>query len=220
MAVIVPAFNEAEVIGSVVKDVVGAFPLCIVIDDGSSDGTHREARLAGAQVVRHDINLGQGAALQTGLSAALMFHRVRWIVTFDADGQHRVQDALKLLDRARQADVDLVLGTRFAPGGGSEAGWAKTVLLKTAVRFTRVSSGLQVTDTHNGLRVIDRELAQQIRMREPRMAHASEFLHLVAESGASWVEVPVHIEYTDYSRRKGQPMMNAITVLFDSVFRK
>lgn len=222
VAVIVPAYNEAEVIADVVAEIVARFPLCIVVDDGSTDDTVAEARRGGAQVVKHDLNLGQGAALQTGLSAALMFHSVRWIVTFDADGQHRVEDAERLVAIAKQnADtVDVVLGSRFLVGGSSEAGWFRRVMLRWGTVYTRAATGLAVTDTHNGLRVVGRPLAVQLRLKEPRMAHATELLHQISQLQARYQEEPVSIRYTDYSRSKGQPLINSVTILFDSVFRR
>lgn len=222
VAVVVPAFNEAAVIADVIAEVVTRFALCIVVDDGSTDDTGVLARNAGAQVVRHDVNLGQGAALQTGLSAALMFHAVKWIVTFDADGQHLVGDAERLVAvaDAQASRVDVVLGSRFLADGGLEASRSRSLMLRLGAVYTRMSTGLAVTDTHNGLRVIGRSFAQRLRLREPRMAHASELLHQIAALDARYIEEPVTIRYTVYSRSKGQPLINSVTILFDSVFRR
>jgi orotate phosphoribosyltransferase-like protein len=139
-------------------------------------------------------------------------------VTFDADGQHQPDDAAAMVARAREGDVDVVLGTRFA-GQPVEAGWAKRMLLKAAVVYTRAETKLPLTDTHNGLRVMSRDFASGLRIRERGMGHATEILEHVAESGARWVEVPVHIRYTEYSKAKGQPMINSVNILFDTLFR-
>lgn len=219
VALVIPALNEALVIEDVISGLLPTFPLVIVVDDGSSDGTGSIARRAGARVVRHPINLGQGAALATGIKAALQLGRVNWIATFDADGQHRVEDLQAMVDRARLGDVDVVLASRFADGGSSEAGWAKRALLQLAVRYTRMRTGLALTDTHNGLRVMSRRFAASLRIRERGMGHASEILEQLAQSGATWVEVPTHVRYTEYSKAKGQPMTNAVNILFDSMFR-
>ena len=217
-AVVIPALNEATVIGEVVAGLRARFPLVIVVDDGSTDGTARAARTAGARVVRHGINLGQGAALRTGILGALRVPQVEWIVTFDADGQHLPDDAAAMVERAHQGDVDIVLGTRFA-GQEVEAGWAKRMLLRAAVLYTRAETKLPLTDTHNGLRVMSRGFASGLQLRERGMGHATEILEHVADSEARWVEVPVHIRYTDYSKAKGQPMINSVNILFDSLFR-
>ncbi len=217
-AVVIPALNEATVIGDVVRGLRERFPLVIVVDDGSTDGTGSVARAAGARVVRHGINLGQGAGLRTGILAALRVPRVEWIVTFDADGQHLAEDAATMVERAHQGDADVVLGTRFA-GQDIEAGWAKRMLLRAAVLYTRAETKLPLTDTHNGLRVMSRSFAAGLQLRERGMGHATEILEHVADSHARWVEVPVHIRYTDYSKAKGQPMINSVNILFDSLFR-
>jgi glycosyltransferase involved in cell wall biosynthesis len=218
VAVVIPAFNEATVIGDVVAGLLELLPLVLIVDDGSGDGTGQAARAAGGHVVRHGVNLGQGAALRTGIAAALRIPSVEWIVTFDADGQHRPEDAVALVARARQGDVDIVLGTRFGDEN-VEAGPAKRLLLKAALVYTRATIRLPLTDTHNGLRALSREFAQGLQIRERGMGHATEILDHVARSGARWVEVPVHVRYTDYSKAKGQPMINSVNIIFDSLFR-
>jgi glycosyltransferase involved in cell wall biosynthesis len=218
VAVVIPALNEAAVIGEVIGGLRASFPLVLLVDDGSTDGTGEAARAAGALVVRHGINLGQGASLSTGISAALRLPQVQWIVTFDADGQHQPEDAAALVARARAGDVDVVLGTRFG-GAKVEAGPAKRLLLKAAVLYTRAETKLPLTDTHNGLRAMSRAFASSLHIRDRGMGHATEILEHVADSGARWVEVPVHIRYTDYSKAKGQPMINSVNILFDSLFR-
>ena len=218
VAVVIPALNESTVIGDVIAGVRTLFPLVILVDDGSQDATAHVARLAGARVVRHGVNLGQGGALRTGIAAALRLPQVHWIVTFDADGQHQPDDAMALIGRARQGDVDVVLGTRFG-GHDIETGPAKRLLLKAALIYTRAETKLPLTDTHNGLRAMSRGFAEGLTIRERGMGHATEILDHVAKSGAHWVEVPVHIRYTDYSKAKGQPMINSVNILFDSWFR-
>ena len=150
VAVVIPALNESTVIADVIAGLRATFPLVILVDDGSTDGTAVAARSAGARVVRHGVNLGQGGALRTGIAAALRLPQVQWIVTFDADGQHQPDDAAALIDGARQGDVDIVLGTRFG-GQEVEAGPAKRLLLKAALVYTRAETKLPLTDTHNGL---------------------------------------------------------------------
>jgi glycosyltransferase involved in cell wall biosynthesis len=218
VAVVIPALNEATVIADVIAGIRGTFPLVILVDDGSTDGTAVAARSAGARVVRHGVNLGQGGALRTGIAAALRLPQVQWIVTFDADGQHQPGDAAALMARARECDVDIVLGTRFGDQE-VEAGHAKRLLLKAALIYTRAETKLPLTDTHNGLRAMSRGFAEGLALRERGMGHASEILDHVAKSRARWAEVPVHIKYTDYSKAKGQPMINSVNILFDSWFR-
>ena len=211
---VVAAMNEASVIGSVVANVVPHGQV-VVVDDGSHDDTAEAANAAGAHVLRHLLNRGQGAALQTGLAYALK-SGARHIVTFDADGQHRVEDALAMVERVKARGLDAVLGSRFL---GSTVGmsWRKGLVLKAAVIFTRLTTGLALTDTHNGLRVFSRKGAQAIDIRQDRMAHASEILSQIAHKKLSFEEAPVTIVYTDYSIAKGQRLSNAVRIVEDLV---
>ena len=211
--VIVPAFNEARVIGGVLRDLTSIGAQVVVVDDGSTDGTSDAALQAGVTVIRHPINLGQGAALQTGLSFALQAG-AGFIVTYDADGQHRVEDIQKLLDPLRSTDADFALGSRFLVGR-AEMPFTRRLLLHAALWLTRLTTGLRLTDTHNGLRAMTRRGAEAIKLRQNRMAHASEILDQIAASRFAYVEVPVTIDYTSYSLAKGQKLSAAVDVLLD-----
>lgn len=211
--VIVPAFNEATTITSVVADLVRRDYAVVVVDDGSTDGTGTSAAAAGAKVVTHACNLGQGAALQTGLQYALR-HGAETLVTFDADGQHGASDIGALVEALSAQSADFALGSRFL-GGTVGMPESRRLLLKLATWFTRLSSGLAITDTHNGLRAMTRRGASTIVLRQNRMAHASELLHHIARSGLRYVEVPVTIEYSAYSLAKGQSLADSLRVLVD-----
>jgi glycosyltransferase involved in cell wall biosynthesis len=214
--VVVPMFNEAAVVGSVVTELTAVFGSVVCVDDGSSDASARLARDAGAVVLRHPVNLGMGAALQTGLTWGLRDHRHAYFVTFDADGQHRVDDAARMVRRARAEELDVVLGTRFgADGATTDMPRSRRALLRAAVRFTRLTSGMALTDAHNGLRVLDRRAAERIRITLSGMAHASEVLDQIRAHRLRWAEEPVTIDYTEYSRGKGQPGINAINISLD-----
>src|SRR6478752_5343348 len=101
-------YNEASVVGTVIEGLRKEFPHVVCVDDGSTDGSQDVARQAGAVVVQHPVNLGQGAALQTGFEYALQDPELDCIVTFDADGQHRVEDAKAMAERVRTGEADLV----------------------------------------------------------------------------------------------------------------
>ena len=216
--VVIPMHNEARVITDVVRGVRARFQLVVCVDDGSADDCAALARAAGAHIVRHPTNLGQGAALETGIRYALERLGVSYVVTFDADGQHDVDDAEAMVRVAQEQDVQAVLGSRFLTTGQCDVPRARRLLLKAAVQFTRGTTGLRVTDAHNGLRVLRRDAAQQLRLRLHGMAHASEILSQVARGGWSYVEHPVAITYTDYSRAKGQRSYNALNIVYDVMF--
>ncbi|QIK84136.1 glycosyltransferase family 2 protein [Sanguibacter sp. HDW7] len=214
---VVPLYNEAAVVGDVVRGVLPTFPHVVCVDDGSRDASAAVARAAGARVLEHPVNLGQGAALQTGITYALS-RGARYVVTFDADGQHRVEDAADMVDLARREDVAIVFGSRFLDDR-TDAGLLKRLVLKVAVWFTNQSTGLRLTDAHNGLRVMRADAARGVRLRQDRMAHASEIVLQLGRTRLPWREHPVHVLYTDYSRGKGQSLWNSVNILVDLVFR-
>jgi glycosyltransferase involved in cell wall biosynthesis len=216
--VVMAAYNEGPVIAEVVSGLRQAGYPTVVVDDGSSDATARRAREAGAIVVEHPINLGQGAGLQTGIEFALA-EGAGVIVTFDADGQHRVQDIPTLVAALNTHKADFALGSRFL-GETLALPPTRRLLLKAATWFTRLTTGLAVTDTHNGLRAMTRRGAAAIRLRQNRMAHASEILHQIAESELPYVETPVTIQYSAYSLGKGQSAADALMILIDLFARR
>jgi polyprenyl-phospho-N-acetylgalactosaminyl synthase len=211
--VIVPAFNEATTIARVLLDLRHAGYDTVVVDDGSIDATRRIAATTATAVVSHPINLGQGAALQTGIDYALSAG-ADVLVTFDADGQHRAADIALLLEALTQARADFALGSRFL-GSPSNAPLTRRMLLYAARLFTTLTTGLRLTDTHNGLRAFTRRGALALRLRQNGMAHASEILAEIARSRLRYVEVPVTIEYTVYSLAKGQRAGDAVMILLD-----
>jgi glycosyltransferase involved in cell wall biosynthesis len=216
--VVIAAYNEATVIASVVADVKRAGYRTVVVDDGSTDATGAVTAEAGAVVVRHPINLGQGAGLQTGIEFALR-EGADVIVTFDADGQHRPTDIAVLIDALASQSADFALGSRFL-GASKNLPLSRRVLLTAAIYFTRLTTGLSVTDTHNGLRAMTRRGASRIKLHQNRMAHASEILHQIAASGLNYIEAPVMIEYSAYSLAKGQTLGDALMILMDLFARR
>lgn len=215
---IVPVYNEAAVVGDVVREALKTFPNIVCIDDGSSDGSDRIAFEAGACVVRHPINLGQGAAIRTGFEFALARPGAEYFVTFDSDGQHQVDDAVAMVSRLDSEPLDVVIGTRFLDGRTS-VGVAKRVVLRLAVLFERLRSGMKLSDAHNGLRAFNRVAAAAIEIEQNRMAHASEITLQIGRRRLRYAEQPVHVLYTDYSRAKGQSLWNSINILNDLLFK-
>jgi glycosyltransferase involved in cell wall biosynthesis len=216
---VIPAFNEGSALGEVIAGVVGRFPSVVVVDDGSVDGTAGVALAAGATVLVHPVNLGQGAALQTGLRYALRMG-ARYIVTFDADGQHDADDIPRMIEALERSGADVALGSRFLAGSTTNATRARRLLLKAATVFTRLTTGLRVTDAHNGMRVLTAAGAERLRIRQNRMAHASEILEQIASERIAYVECPVNIRYTDYSRAKGQSGFEAVNILIDLLMQR
>lgn len=209
--IVIPAYNEGEVLRNVVAGVTASYKNVVVVDDCSTDNTSAAACAGGAIVLRHPINLGQGAALETGIRYALL-QEAKIIVTFDADGQHRVEDIAVLSKRLAETGADIVIGSRFL-GQATGIPWLRRIVLRLAVIFTRITSGVSLTDAHNGFRLFTRYAAEKIHIGQNRMAHASEIIDKIGALGLSVAEAPVTILYTEYSLRKGQKLSNAINIL-------
>lgn len=213
--VVVRAYNEERVIQTTLTGVRAFGYSVVVVDDGSGDATAEKARQAGAYVCRHTINLGAGAALQTGLEFALR-QNPTVIVIFDADGQHNANDIEAVAAPILANNADVVLGTRFAQRELVEnMPWLRALVLRGAVWITRLTTGLHVTDAHNGFKGFSPAIAARIRLLQNRMAYASELISQIAGLKCRVVEVPVHVRYTEYSLGKGQRNLNAINVLWE-----
>jgi polyprenyl-phospho-N-acetylgalactosaminyl synthase len=219
VAIIIPAYNEGPAIAATIKGIPKEFSHIICIDDGSSDDTSSQIKTTRAMLVRHPINLGQGAAIQTGIEYGLLNPKINYFVTFDADGQHRIQDVKKMFEHLKKKKLDIVLGSRFL-GSAENISTRKRVLLKLAVKFSNITSGVKLTDTHNGLRVFNRFAAENLQLKLPDFSHASEIIERIAEKNLKYEEVPVTIIYTDYSRSKGQSMINAVNISFDMIINR
>jgi glycosyltransferase involved in cell wall biosynthesis len=213
--IVIPAYNEGKMIADVVTQVGTMFPNIVVVDDASSDDTASRAKKVGAHVLRHPFNLGQGAALQTGIAYAIG-RAASHIVTFDADGQHHIEDVPVMIKELIRSGTDIALGSRFL---GNAVGMSRSRmwLLRAATLFTRVTTGLKLTDCHNGLRVFTAGAAQKLHLRQNRMAHASEILSGIRKHRLDYIEVPVTITYTDYSKEKGQKFSDAFIIFRDLI---
>jgi polyprenyl-phospho-N-acetylgalactosaminyl synthase len=209
--VVIAAYNEAARIAKTIYTLTPYQWNVVVVDDGSQDQTAETARHAGAVVLRHAINRGQGASLQTGIDFALS-QGAKYIVTFDADGQHQATDIPSMLESLVTNRADVVLGSRFL-GQAINIPAHRRLLLKAAVLFTRLTTGLRLTDTHNGLRAITANAAKRIEIEEDRMAHASELLHCISSLHMKYIEHPVTVRYHAETLAKGQRSSEAWGVL-------
>ncbi|HEY3548187.1 MAG TPA: glycosyltransferase family 2 protein [Propionicimonas sp.] len=215
---VIPLYNEATVIGDVVSRARELFPHVVCVNDGSLDDSGRQALDAGAVVVDHPINLGQGAALQTGIAYALAQPGAEYFVTFDADGQHRPEDAVAMVETLRAGGADVVFGSRFLDDR-TDPGVLKKIVLKAAIAFSNLTSGVHLTDSHNGLRALNRTAAAALDIKQNRMAHASEIVEQVGRLRLRYTEIPVHVLYTEYSRSKGQSLLNSVNILTELLYR-
>jgi glycosyltransferase involved in cell wall biosynthesis len=222
IAVLMPAFDEAGRLTRTLEELSGTGVTVFLVDDGSEVPIEPSALPAGVRVVlaRHEVNLGQGAALETARRLAL---DPRFcpeagfdaFVTMDADGQHQASDVLALA-QAIAGGADVALGDRFA--GGSNVPASRRVLLGLARVFERLTTGMILSDAHNGLRAFGPSAVRRMQIRQNRMAHATELTRRIswaARRGLTVVEVPVSVRYSAESLAKGQGATGAFAILVD-----
>lgn len=218
--VVVAAYNEEAKIADVLTDLrQHGYAHIVVVDDGSKDNTTLVAEKAGATVLHHVVNRGQGAALKTGLDYALS-EGAEVIITFDGDGQHQAKDIAKLIAPIEHGEAEVVLGSRFLKGSRSNLPLIKKILLPGARLLIRIMYHIKTTDSHNGLRALSRHAAQTIQIKANGMEHASEILEEIAAKQLRYTEVPVDIRYTEYSITHGQSPLNAFNILFKMLIKK
>ncbi len=214
--VVIAAYNEGQVLAETIRELLeynSSYKL-VVIDDGSTDNTATIAKNFPVHLLVHPMNLGQGAALATGIEYSLR-EGADIIVTFDADGQMRAADIGALTDAVIEDGLDVALGSRFLKTPQPDIPVFKKIVLKLGTLFTRLTTGLNITDTHNGLRAFKSEALRKINITQNGMAHASEILSEIARNKLTCRELPVTIRYTEYSKKKGQGVSNAINILFE-----
>lgn len=216
---IIAAYNEEDRIVESINDASAFVDAVVVVDDCSRDRTRERAALTRAHVLHHLINRGQGAALQTGMDYALGRLGAEILVHFDADGQMRAEEIPKLVEPIRMERADVTLGSRFL-GTTERMPWSRRALLKAAILFTFVVSGVWLSDTHNGFRALSRSAAEKIRLQQNRMAHASELIDLITLRRLRVYEVPVTIRYSSETLRKGQRSFASVKIAVDIVKQK
>lgn len=219
---VIPCYNEGSVIQEVIENARATFPNIVAVNDGSADDSAARIHAGGAHLVNHPVNLGQGAAIQTGVEYARQQPGAQYFVTFDADGQHQVKDVVAMLDRLRTEPVDIIVGTRFGRprAEDDQVPLIKRIVLKTVVMLSPRTRRLGLTDAHNGLRVFNKKVADELNLRMNGMSHASEFVSLMDEKKWRVAEQPVDILYTEYSMSKGQSLINGVNILADGLLAR
>ncbi len=192
--------------------------LIVVVDDGSKDHSYAQACLEGVHLLRHIVNLGQGAALETGIEYAKKMG-CKYVVTFDADGQHCAEDIERFVQVLREDKADIVLCSRFL-GKAENIPSLKKYFLKIAAFVERIMTGISLTDTHNGFRAINIAKFPDFAITQNRMSHASEIIDLIKRLKMRYMELPCTIRYSDYSISKGQSMMNSVNIIVEYILAK
>ncbi len=217
--IVIAAFNEEKKIALVLKDLKKkGYQNIVVVDDGSKDRTFEKASAEEVFVLRHKKNLGQGAALRTGINFSLK-KGADIVVTFDADGQHRTSEIKKLVEPVARGEIDVALGSRFL-GKNTKMRKRIRLLLYCGILLHYILYGVWLTDVHNGFRALSRKAAIKIKIREKRMEHASEIIEQIHKHRLSYKEIPVTIVYTKYSVAHGQTPWQRIKVGFNLAKKK
>jgi len=219
IVILITAYNEEKVVSSVIEGLLNrGYKNIVIVDDGSTDKTYDIVKRYPVFLLRHIINRGKGASLQTGTEFILKknFHV---IVHFDADGQHNPDDIEKLVEPIFTEGVDVVLGSRFL-GSVKNLPITRKIILKMGIVFCNILYGVKLTDVHNGLRAFKSHVFEKIYFTEDRFAYASELLEKIVKFGFKYKEVPVNIAYSEYSIKKGQKNINAINIFLKIVMRR
>ena len=215
--VIVPAFNEGRIVSSTIDNLSEYFKNILIIDDGSIDNTLEESiQSLSTIVLHHPCNCGQGRALRTGINFFLEKTNFEYLITFDADGQHYPLDALKMLNFAVFNKCDAVFGSRFLDKNSArKMPLIRKITLKIANHFERIFLGLNLTDSHNGLRVLNRKSCKLLkRMKSAEMAHASEFAKILKNKTIYLDEFPVRVDYSS-KIKKSQSPLSSLNIISD-----
>lgn len=219
-AIVIPLYNEEKMIRQTLEELKRVRPkdLIVVVDDGSKDHSYAQACLEGVHLLRHIVNLGQGAALETGIEYAKKMG-CKYVVTFDADGQHCAEDIERFVQVLREDKADIVLCSRFL-GKAENIPSLKKYFLKIAAFVERIMTGISLTDTHNGFRAINIAKFPDFAITQNRMSHASEIIDLIKRLKMRYMELPCTIRYSDYSISKGQSMMNSVNIIVEYILAK
>ena len=211
---LIPAYNEERFIGSVVLKTKRYVDEVWVVDDGSSDCTAELAEQAGATVLRHETNLGKGAALNTGFRAIRKLEAADVsVVTLDADGQHEPAELLAVLEPISRGEADLVIGSRYL-ANESDVPRSRIWGHKFFNSFTNLVSGTAVSDSQSGFRAFSPRALEAISFSSRGFSVESEMQFLANRHGLRVVEVPIVISYTDKPKRPvmghGMAVLNGI----------
>lgn len=216
VCIVLPAYNEAKVIGSVVaamkKELESSAYIgeVLVVDDGSKDATAMEAKKNGAVIVKHILNSGAGGATATGLSYAQQYG-FDIAATMDADGQHAPKDVIRGVDELVKTGSDLMIGSRLINSNGMSK--VKVIGNWGLSTITYILFGIRSTDSQSGLRIFSRTALEQLRWKTSGYEFCSEMLWRASQLQLKIGEYPIKAIYTDYSRSKGQNNWNGVNII-------
>ena len=215
--IVVPAYNEGLVLEATIKELKTRFKNILVINDGSTDNTEEILKSSGVKYISHPINLGQGSAISTAFKY-LKNKNIKGVISFDADGQHSLEDSVVFAEEILSCDEEIIFGSRFL-GYRENVPIGKRLVLSLVTKIHNLMGGLKLTDTHNGLKAYKRECLTKIDIGISRFAFESEIIFQVASKKLSYKELPTNIKYTEYSKRKGQKLRSGLLIAEALLFK-
>ena len=212
--IIIPCYNESAKIVEVLNSLKG-YGQIVVVDDGSTDESYNLAKSQNVIVLRHLINRGMGAALETGNRFALK-NSADIVVHFDADGQHQAVEIPKLIQPIIENQAEATLGSRFLGKDNQTPKFKKWFILRPAIIFQRIMFGAKLTDAHNGFRALSNQALRKIKITQDGMAHNSEIIEQLVNKKIKFKEVPDTILYHEF----GQGFADGLKILRDLIIGK
>lgn len=212
--ILIPVFNEEKKIKSVVSDLSKYFVNIVAVNDGSTDSSRDILESLDVTLLNHSINLGQGAAISTGFKYIQNLMNAKAVVTFDADGQHSVEDAKTFAKEILSCDEEVIFGSRFIKNKANIP-FLKKIALSIVVLFTNRFSRTKLSDAHNGLKAIKKDSLKKIDITIDGFGFESQIIHQVSKKNMTYKELPTNTIYTSYSKNKGQKLINGLIILED-----
>lgn len=214
--ILLPVYNEQEKIESVVTELKSVFKNIVAVNDGSSDSTKEILESLEVITLNHSINLGQGAAISTGFRYIQLLKDADAVITFDADGQHSVDDAKVFAEEILSCKEEIIFGSRFIENR-SNIPFIKMIALSVVVFFTNRFSKISLSDAHNGMKAIKKNCLDKIDIDIDGFGFESQIIHQVSKKSITYKEMPTNTIYTRYSRNKGQKLVNGFLILEDLI---
>ena len=211
----IPAYNEEKNIASIIVKLKKIVDVVIVCNDGSTDSTSEIAQNLGAVVINHTKNLGYGAGINS------IFHKAKEIgseilVTFDADGQHRIEDIDRVIKPISDGQSDIVIGSRFLDDSEKEIPNYRKVGIKVITKITNTSIKKQLTDSQSGFRAYSKKVLGQLSPSESGMGVSTEILIKASSKNFRISEVPIKILY-DGKTSTHNPIAHGSSVIISTI---
>ena len=210
----IPAYNEEKNIASIITKLKKITDSIIVCDDGSSDMTPEISKNLGAVVISHKKNMGYGAAIRTIFQKSVELDS-DILVTFDADGQHRIEDVTKILQPLENNEADVVIGSRFLDNESKVPNYRK-IGIKVITKITNTSLKKKLTDSQSGFRAYNKQVLTQISPSEMGMGISTEILIKASSKGLRIAEVPITVLYDDNTSTHN-PVSHGTSVLVSTI---